>query len=738
MNVRAGRLPQAVAVFVVVSIVVPILTLGVALGSLLYLPLPAPDFPPPTFDVPSRVTHILDTEGNEIGILRRFETNIPTRQEDIPDVLKEAVLAQEDRRFYSHPGFDARAAMRALWADISGGKAVEGGSTITQQYIKATYTGSERTLQRKLREAVLAARLEREMSKDEILYRYLDGIYLGGGAYGVGAAAESYFKKRVNDLNLSESALLSGLIASPSVYEPRTNPTQAEQRRKLVLFKMHDQGRISDVEYQRALQERVFLVGTQGPPPAEPATLIQPLDLAAATEPYVVDYTRRYLIARYGDDVTYGGGLRVETSFDPETQAQAEAAVSSALSGTAPPLEMALVAVEPATGFVRALVGGRDFAASQVNLALGSCPETTERPPGDVPVCIPGGGTGRQTGSSFKPITLARAFEEGIGPSRVFSGPGSYRFPGCGGNQCVVSNVESGSYGSVSLREATHASVNTVYAQLVMRVGVKDTAEMANRLGLTSIDPTGVRADGANWGPSLTLGAAESAPLDMAAAFSVFANHGNRLPATPVVKITDADGNVIEDNTERKGKQVLSPEVADNVTDVLKGVVSGGTGNAANIGRPGATAGKTGTSENFGDAWFVGYTPALSTAVWMGYSDSRKAMTGIKGVSRVYGGTIPAKTWQTFMSKAMEGVDTPDFPPPGPLPDAAVTLGPGGKRDPAGTDLGGPYQVVAVPPPSATPPITVPVPGSTTTTTTPPGLLPGIISPTTTRPDPFG
>ncbi|MDQ4133974.1 MAG: transglycosylase domain-containing protein [Actinomycetota bacterium] len=728
MNVRAGRLPQAVAVFVVVSIVVPILTLGTALGSLLFLPLPAPALPPPKFDVPSRVTHILDTQGNEIGTLRRFETNIPTRKEDIPDVLKEAVIAQEDRRFYSHRGFDPKAAMRALWADISGGKAVEGGSTITQQYIKATYTGSERTLQRKLREAVLAARLEREISKEEILYRYLDNIYLGGGAYGVGAAAESYFKKRVNDVNLSESALLAGLIASPSVYEPRTNPTGADRRRKLVLWKMRDQGRITEAEYQAALRERVFLVGAHGPPPSTPATLIQPLDLASAAEPYVVDYVRRYLIARYGDDLTYGGGLRVETSFDPETQAQAEKAVSSALSGTSPPLEMAIAAVEPSTGFVRALVGGRDFAASQVNLALGGCPETNERPKADVPVCIAGGGTGRQPGSAFKPITLARAFEEGIGPNRVFSGPGTIRLPGW-----TVSNVESGSYGSVSLRQATHASVNTVYAQLVLRVGVKDTAEMAHRLGLTSVDPSGVNRKGEAWGGSLTLGAAETSPLDMAAAFAVFANRGSRQPATPVIRITDPDGHVIEDNTKRKGRQVISPEVADNVTDVLKGVVSGGTGNAANIGRPGATAGKTGTSENFGNAWFVGYTPALSAAVWMGYADEPRPMTGIKGVSRVYGGTIPARTWHDFMIEAMDGVDTPDFPPPGPLPDAAVTLAPGPKRDPAGTDLGGPYQVVAAPPPTVVAPTTLPP--STTTTTTRPGLLPGIIIPNTTTPD---
>ncbi|HEX8771845.1 MAG TPA: biosynthetic peptidoglycan transglycosylase, partial [Acidimicrobiales bacterium] len=235
------RLPQAVAVFLTVTIVLPLVTAGAALGAILFLPLPTPPLPDPKPGIDSRVTHILAADGSEIGILRKFETSIPVKPGDIPQVLKQAVIAEEDQRFYSHRGVDIKAAMRAFWADLTGGKTLQGGSTITQQYVKNAYTTGERTLARKLREALLASKLERKMSKDEILYRYLDNIYLGGGAYGVGAAAQSYFKKPVNQVTLSESAMLAGLIASPSVDEPRSNPVRAEQKREAVLRKMLDQ-----------------------------------------------------------------------------------------------------------------------------------------------------------------------------------------------------------------------------------------------------------------------------------------------------------------------------------------------------------------------------------------------------------------------------------------------------------------------------------------------------------------
>jgi penicillin-binding protein 1A len=711
------QVAKVVGVFLVIAILVPVVTAGTAAVSILYLPLPAPPLPTPKPGVESRITHVYDSTGAEIGVLRKFDTNIPVQSSDIPEVLRQAVVAAEDKRFYSHRGFDLPAAIRAAWADIRGRKVVQGGSTITQQYVKNAYTSGERTLARKIREAVLASRLDRRVTKDEILYRYLSNIYLGGGAYGVGAAAQSYFQKKVNDLTLSESALLAGIIPAPSSFEPRGNPTRAEANRVRVLDSMLEMRTISAAQHAEALAQRLFVKGVHGAEPAGPATVVQPLKAQSTTEPYFFDYVRRYLEARYGEDLVYRGGLRVETTLDPRLQQLAEDTVAKALEGTSPPLEMSLVSVEPGTGFVKALVGGRDFTTSQVNLALGRCPERgdDERRP-DAPICLAGGGSGRQPGSAFKPFTLARAFEEGIGPSRVYSGPSSYTVPGCRGTGCTVSNVESGSYGSISLRQGTHYSVNTLYAQLVLDVGVKDTAEMAHRLGVTMVSPDGAQPDGNPYGASLTLGAAETSPLDMAAAYAVFAARGNQFPATPIVKILDANGRVLEDNTTRRPRRVLSEAVADNVTDVLKGVITSGTGRGADIGRPNGSAGKTGSSEENADAWFVGYTPALSTAIWMGYSDSNtRSLRNIKGVGTVYGGTIPASTWKAFMGEALENAPPADFPNPAPL---AADVNAGARRAPLDLAPREPAQIfVSVPsfdlPTTTTTSIATPQPGLT-------------------------
>ena len=686
---------KAVSMFLVVAVLAPLVTAGTALAAVLYLPFPAPELPEPKPNVESRITHILDATGAEIGVFRRFDTSIPVEEEDIPEILKQAVVAAEDKRFYSHQGFDIMSAFRALWADFRNKEVVQGGSTITQQYVKKVYTGDEQSLARKIREAVLAGQLDRKVTKDEILYRYLNTIYFGGGAYGIGAAAESYFNKSVKDLSLTESALLAGLISAPSDFDPRANPERAESNRKDVLDEMLAQKRISSAQYAEASAQALFLVGaTEGEPPAN-ATLVQPLELQSSTQPYFVDYVRRYLVARYGDDLVYRGGLKVETSLDPRLQSLAEAAVQDSLDGTEPPLEMAMVSVEPSTGFVRALVGGRDFNASQVNLALGACPEGYEAP-AEGPICLAGGGTGRQPGSAFKPFTLARAFEDGIGPRRVYSGPGSYTVPNCTGD-CTVSNVESGGYGAITLREATIHSVNTVFAQLIGDVGVPETAEMAHRLGITMVPADGIQANGDPYGISLTLGAAEVSPLDMAAAFAVFAARGNQFPATPVVKVTDAKGQVIEDNTQRAPKRVLSEVVSDNVTDALEGVMISGTGTGAAIGRPEGSAGKTGSADENRDAWFVGYTPALSTSVWMGYSDTNtRSLHNIKGVSRVYGGTIPAATWKDFMGAALQGTPAANFPKPAPL---AGDVTAGARRAPVDITPKGPEQMVLVGPP---------------------------------------
>ena len=745
-NIEPATVAKAVATFVVVAILIPVVTAGTALASIVYLPLPAPPLPTPKPGIESRITRIYDAAGKEIGLLRKFDTSIPVKSSDIPEVLKQAVVSVEDKRFYSHGGIDPIGAMRALWADLRGREVVQGGSTITQQYVKNVFTSGERTLARKIREAVLASQLDRKETKDEILYRYLSTIYLGGGAYGIGAAAESYFKKPVSELNASESAMIAGLISAPSDFEPRTNPTQAEINRVFVLDEMLKQGRIDPFRHAEAVAQKLFFPTGETPTPSGPATIVHPLELQSASEPYYVDYVRRYLSSKYGADIVYRGGLRVETALDPRLQALAVDSVRKSLSGTNPPLEMALVTVEPGTGFVRALVGGRDFSKSQVNLALGRCVEDYE-PPTEGPICLDGGGSGRQPGSSMKPVTLAKAYEKGIGPGRVYSGPGTYRIPGCGGNQCTISNVESGSYGSISLKQATAYSVNTVYAQLIEDVGVAETAEMAHRLGLTMVDPEGIQRLGANagdsYGPTLTLGAAEVSPLDMAAAYGVFAARGLQFSATPIIKVTDANGKTLEDNTKRQGKRVVAEAVADNVTDALKGVINNGTGTGANIGRPDGSAGKTGSTDDNADAWFVGYTPALSTAIWMGYSDSNtKSLKNIKGVSTVYGGTIPASTWKAYMGEALKNAPAADFPKPAAL---AGDITAGSRRQPE--DLRpqivepiyiDPPVTLIVPPTTVVvqPPTTLPFLGFLTTTTRPRTTTTLFPTTTTTRPFP--
>jgi membrane peptidoglycan carboxypeptidase len=692
----------------VVSLIAPVVVVAILALALLDLPLSG-ELPDELPSVESRVTHVYDGTGAEMAIFRRYDSALPVQPEDIPEVLKQAVVAAEDRRFYQHQGVDARGLLRALRADTSSGEYEQGASTITQQLVRLAYTNDRSaTLSRKLREAVLARELESRFSKDEILFKYLSRIYLGGGNYGIGAAAESYFRKPVKDLDVSEAALLAGLIPAPSVLDPRINPSGAESQRRNVLGIMASEGMISDQQRDQAMARPLTLVTDSQAAPTGPATIVHPPVAPLAKYPYYTDYVRQYLIARYGEETVYTGGLRVETALDPRLQADAEASVSKTLQGTPPGLEMALVTLDPRNGLVRALVGGRDFGKSNVNLALGNCSavkpvEPSTDQPAPAP-CIAGGGAGRQPGSAFKPITLAAALASGRKSTDTYRGPGEFTYPNCTGVGCTVRNTESGSYGSLTLAQATAYSVNTVFAQLILDVGVPETALMANQLGLTMIDPEGNLPSGEPYGPSLTLGAAEVSPLDMAAAFGVFSARGQQFPASPVMKVIDANGKVLEDNTTRRPRRILTQAVADELNSVLTGGVEFGTGTAANIDRPGGTAGKTGTSEGFGDAWFVGYTPELSTAVWMGYADSRKAMENIKGVPKVFGGTLPAATWKDFMTKALAGIPPSKFPLPPRL--VRPTRAPSTTPSPAPLPPGG---------------VTVTAPGATTPTSTPPG-----------------
>ncbi|MFP5326115.1 MAG: transglycosylase domain-containing protein [Acidimicrobiia bacterium] len=739
------QLIRAIAIMVTTSAAIPLAVGGTVMGSFLFLPLPA-TLPETNPIEGGQITKIVTVKGEEIGQLREFEQNIPFRPEDVPLILKQAVISAEDQNFYTHKGVDFRGTARALVADIRGDGVLQGGSTITQQYVKHAYTDKERTLIRKVREAILSSQLERthKFSKDDILYKYLSIISLGNGAYGVAAASETYFRKPVSQLNVSEAALLAGLIPAPSRYEPRGNPQLAEEKRQIVLRKMFEQGFIDQATYDVMKQYTVFLVTSQTPqpPPGIPATLVYPPQETPTRYPYFTDYVKRYLLQRYPDELIFKGGLTVITTIDPELQAAAERARDQAIDGIKPancpdcpgtikqtPLEMSIVAVEPPTGYVKALVGGQDFSAAggQVNLALGGCAPNRApfvREPITVAAeCwsedsnfIGGGGIGRQAGSSWKPFILAAGFAKGFAPNKVYSGQGPYTFPGG-----KIENFGGSSYGSLTLRSATHQSVNTAYARLLKDVGMKDAGEMAKKLGIRS---TYIDADK---GLSYTLGVDPASPLEMASAYGVFANSGKRAEPTPVLQVRcgspvpntpcDQGGKILEDNTKPKTEQVIEAAVADNVTDVLKGVITGGTGTRANIGRP--AAGKTGTAQGSKDSWFVGYTPTLSTAVWIGYRDKEIPMIGIRGCGRgMTGGCLPAMTWKNFMTAALEDVPATDFNEPAPIKHLADELkrqkrsgiDPGTKRNVTATEPGGPY-VVGPPQPKAT----APTPTTTTT-----------------------
>ena len=713
------------------------------LAGLIFLPLPA-TIPIPKSRPTIMPTIIYDRFGNQIATLKQFDTNIPVTESEIPQVMKEAVIADEDRNYYHHGGVDLRGLIRALWADLRNRSPVQGGSTITQQYVKLAYTNQQRTVVRKVREAILASQLARQASKDEILYRYLTLVYFGDGNYGIGAAAQNYFHIPVSQLNVSQAAALAGLIPAPSARAPRENLASAEYYRELVLKKMFQQGYLNTTQYQSALAQKL-VIASAGQAPAG-MTVLYPYQAGVSIFPDFVDYVTRWLLQRFPAQEVYAGGLRVQTTLDPTVQNAALAAVHQTLAGTKDPLEMALAAVEPSTGFVTAIVGGRDFGGqgpyAQDNLAIGGC----DGPPpktANVAVAatcwsgksISGGTPGRQPGSSWKPFVLATAFQQGIPPTAGYSAPGVYQIPGCRvlpGQQastCQVHNDEPGSViGAETLAEATAASTNTVYAQVAPQVGCPNVATTAKKLG---IDSAYYSTPPFYYCPTYALGEVDVSPLEMASAYGVFADHGQRAEPTPVLEIVDAQGKVLLNsiNPLPSTTAALPANVADNVTNVLQGVITGGTGTAAQLGRP--AAGKTGTTSSYTNAWFVGFTPTLSAAVWMGNADSQaKPMGQVKGVYPVYGGTWPAITWRNFMGAALAKVPPTPFTQPAPItppvaapelqqhaPPTTAVIEPGAPGSVEPTPAGGPYRVPA-PTPVAPPPATTTttVPGESTTT----------------------
>lgn len=721
---------------VVTVVVAPVVMVVTVLAGLVLLPLPA-TIPVAKAATPLDIPSIIyDSAGNPIATLAETNQNIPVAPADIPAVMKEAIIADEDRNFYHEGGISLRGTFRAMWADLNDQAVVQGGSTITQQYVKLAYTGDQRTLLRKVKESILASELSRRASKAEILYRYLTIIYFGDGSYGVGSAAEDYFRVPVSQLTVSEAATLAGVVPAPSERAPREHLATAEADRQLVLGEMRKQGYLTQAQYQAVLAQHLWYAGN-GPAPPD-ATIVYPPKVVAPKYPAFVDYVTRWLLQHYPPSEVYGGGLRVQTTLDPALQADAESAVSASLAGTTDPLEMALVSVEPQTGFVKAMVGGRGFGVvgapySDDNLALGGC-DYADNSPASVRVrasapvgatcwttpTVTGGGSGRQPGSSWKPFVLAAAMEQGISPETVFPAPGVLAIPGCtpGPQQdCAIHNDEGGAGAPTTLRAAMASSINTVYAQLIERVGCPAVANVAKALGITSAYYSTTAQP---FCAPYALGEIDVSPLDMASAYGVFANHGQRAAPTPVVRIVDLQGRVVLDNIAKPPPTtaVMPANVADNVTNVLQGVFGpGGTGYGDGLNRP--AAGKTGTASNYTNAWFVGYTPTLSTSVWMGEANGEVPIAYCPyGQCRgnIFGATVSAPTWKAYMTAALANVPPTPFTQPAPIvpPNPAAIAGPfsttttiapvqpASPSPTSGTPSGGPY--TEPPPPAATPP----------------------------------
>jgi penicillin-binding protein 1A len=575
-------------------------------------------------------TFIYAADGSRLGAIPsegRNRQKVPWSR--ISPWVAKATVAIEDKRYWQHGGIDPIGITRAFWADVSQGKVVQGGSTITQQLVRNLYISRERTFTRKLREACLAVKLADKWPKQKILTAYLNQIYYGSQAYGVEAAAQTYFSKPAKKLTLAQSALLAGLPQAPSRYDPFANPAAARARRKQVLLAMFSTGAISRRQYRRVVRDHNLHL--------KPGALYKEI-----RQPYFFSYVRDELVRVYGEARVRHGGLRVYTTIDPRLQHEARKAIQDTLYLPNDPAA-AVVAIDPATGAIRAMTAvspGRKN--NQFNLIADAR---------------------RQPGSTFKAFVLATAIEQGMDPESTYYLSAPLH---CDTGPCTYKAWDPETYdrtyvGSSSVVNATLRSDNTVYARLTLDVGPDKVAEMARRLG--------VEMPPANYYyiPSLGLGSIAVTPLDMASAYATFAARGVYSKPMAITKVILPKGQ-----TDTKAgwgkpdsKQVISPGVAYEVTKILQENVLSGTGIGANFGKP--AAGKTGTTENHADAWFSGYTPQLETTVWMGYQQGEIPMTDVHGIS-VAGGTFPATIWHLFMQQALANESTLNFLLPATYP----------------------------------------------------------------------
>src|SRR4051794_10352968 len=634
----------------------------------------------------ARNSTLVDAHGRPLGLVVSNQNLVLVGYDRISPAMRHAIISVEDRRFYTNSGVDIRGIARAFVQDVVNQKTVQGGSTITQQFVKnALEAQGNRTVFQKLREAALAYHLTRKWSKEKILTEYLNAIYFGNGAYGVESAARVYFGGQgaehegcgtrgqpncASVLRPEEAALLAGMVSNPSAYDPVAHWPAAMARRNLVLRNMLDQGFITRSDYERGLS-------VTAPPVVQPPT-------EQSEAPYFTSWVRQQLVDRFGADRAFRGGLRVRTTLDLDLQNAAQQAVNDYLAAPGGPTA-ALVAIDNATGEVRAMVGGRDFAKAPFNLAT----------QGE-----------RQPGSAFKPFVLAAALRKGISPTSTWTSRKKvFTVPHSGGKEKFVVNNYEGAYSGVStLARATTFSDNSVYAEVGFKVGFNRIARMAEAMGIRTPVSTN---------PAITLGGLKHgvSALDMAHAYETLAHNGQRVEGSLATDGAPAGIRAVEGPKGSHGfktiaenkphlRRVFSPRLAEVEKGILASVVAVGTGTRARLGGSTFVAGKTGTTENYGDAWFVGFTDRMTVAVWVGYPDGVRPMKTEFGGQPVAGGTFPALIWHDFMSQALGIQATRDaarrakkgLPPEStstlPTPAAPVTPAPaaptgGGKTKPA-------------------------------------------------------
>jgi membrane peptidoglycan carboxypeptidase len=580
-----------------------------------------------------------DDSRRVIGTIFQGENRKAASKDEMPLHLLNALVAKEDERFMAHGGVDLWGIMRALYVDIRAGEAVEGASTITQQYVRNAYLSHDRTIIRKIKEALIAIELERrEPSKDQILADYLNTVYYGSNAYGVEAAAETYFNKSVEDLTIAESATLVGLLWSPSTLGQ--DREAARYQRDLVLRKMFDTGYITGEDYTAAREEPM-------PERWPMAPMVQSGLTGPALTRDFAELVEGELVDRYGANTVLQGRLSVYTTLDLEAQVTAREVLydpSGYLPNPDDP-DAALVSVDPETGRITAMIGNRD-QRSEFNLV------TQGR---------------RQPGSAFKPFALVAALEQGISPETRFVSKKKQYLVDVGTDEperWEVKNYDGIERGRITLKEALWWSDNTVFTDLVMNAGGKGleggpaaVVDVAKRCGIT--------ADfGSRPHPSVVLGAEEVSPLDLTMAYATLANGGRRVEPTTISKVVATEGQEEEEKvlyeapSQPEGEQVIEPEIAHKATEIMIGDVTEGIASDASLGdRP--VAGKTGTSENFFDAWFVGYTPQLLTGLWMGYAEGGQTLEYdleyARELNGLYGGITPAMVWKSYMEQVLEG-----------------------------------------------------------------------------------